>query len=48
MYIYIYIYIMCYLKIMEKKRHNLFKSTNISLLLRSFVNGKSHYKQKYG
>ena len=29
------------------KKHNLFKSTNISLLFRSFINVKTNYKQKY-
>ena len=43
MYIYIYIYLrkwqlsMCYENV-HKKEHNLFKSRNISLLFRSFVN----------
>ena len=31
---------MCYLKYMEEKKHDLFKITNISLLLRSFINNK--------
>ena len=31
---------------MVEKAHNLFKSANISLLFRSFINVKSNYKQK--
>ena len=31
---------------MVEEAHNLFKSTNIYLLFRSFINVKSNYKQK--
>ena len=32
---------------MVEKAQNLFKSTNISLLSRSFINVKSNYRQNY-
>ena len=41
--IYIYIYIYIYI-CMVKKTHDLFKSTNISVLFRSFINVKSNYQ----
>ena len=34
------------LNIRGKKKHKLFKSTDISLLFRSFINVKSNYKKK--
>ena len=34
-------------KYVVKKTHDLFKSTNISVLFRSFINVKSNYKEKY-
>ena len=55
MYVYIYIHRYIFkqmptfnvlLKYMVKKTHDLFKSTNISVLFRSFINVKSNYKQK--
>ena len=37
---------MCDLKY-KKNTHNLLKSTNISLLFRSFIHVKTNFKQKY-
>ena len=38
---------MCWLRYMEKKKHNLFKSTNIYLLFRRFINVRSNYKLNF-